>query len=178
MRSVSQVTLRPATLNDLAILQHWDQQPHIVESDPNDDWGWENELGRSVDWREQLIAEIEQRAIGFVEIIDPNRDEEHYWGEIEPGYRAIDIWIGEKTELGKGHGTQMMRLAIDRCFAVPEVHSILIDPLAANLRARRFYERLGFQFLERRQFGLDDCAIYRLTRATWQAAPGRPSLAS
>lgn len=30
--------LRPATIADLALLKHWDEQPHLVESDPNDDW--------------------------------------------------------------------------------------------------------------------------------------------
>ena len=37
------LNLRPATSADLALLQHWDEQPHIIESDPNDDWGWEIE---------------------------------------------------------------------------------------------------------------------------------------
>jgi hypothetical protein len=31
------INLRPATLDDLALLQHWDEQPHVVASDPNDD---------------------------------------------------------------------------------------------------------------------------------------------
>lgn len=48
--------LRPATPADLDLLRHWDEQPHIVESDPNNDWGWETELTRNPDWREQLIA--------------------------------------------------------------------------------------------------------------------------
>jgi len=25
-----------------------------------------------------------------------------------PGYRAIDIWIGEEKDLNKGYGTEMM----------------------------------------------------------------------
>lgn len=32
------INLRPATLNDLTLLQHWDEQPHVIASDPNDDW--------------------------------------------------------------------------------------------------------------------------------------------
>jgi len=57
-----------------------------------------------------------------------------------------------------------MRFALDRCFADPAVTAVLIDPLAANVRGRRFYERLGFRFVERRTFGEDDCAVYRLDR--------------
>ena len=45
--------------------------------------------------------------------------------------------------------------------------SFLIDPLASNERAHRFYERLGFAFVERRQFGADDCFVYCLERSRW-----------
>jgi aminoglycoside 6'-N-acetyltransferase len=46
---------------------------------------------------------------------------------------------------------------------------VLIDPLASNTRAHRFYERLGFEFVERRRFGEDDCLVYQLLRARWMA---------
>lgn len=161
--------LRPATIDDLDLLRHWDEQPHVIASDPNDDWDWEAELQRSPDWREQLIAESEGRPIGFLQIIDPAREESHYWGDVAAGLRALDIWIGEASDLGRGYGTQMMRLALERCFADPEVQGVLIDPLATNIRAHRFYERLGFEFLERRQFGEDDCLIYHLTRDQFAA---------
>jgi aminoglycoside 6'-N-acetyltransferase len=159
------LNLRPATIDDLDLLRQWDEEPHVVESDPNDDWGWEVELARDPDWREQLIAEIDGRSIGFIQIIDPALEDSHYWGEIEPNLRAIDIWIGAEADLGQGYGTQMMKLAIDRCFADPLVTAILIDPLASNIRAHRFYERLGFRFVEPRRFGEDDCFVYRLNRS-------------
>lgn len=174
MSRSSSVTLRPATIADLALLRHWDEQPHVVESDPNDDWGWEVELDRSPDWREQLIAEVDGRALGFVEIIDPAREDGHYWGEVPGNLRAIDIWIGEATDLGRGYGTRMMELALERCFADPEVVAVIIDPLATNTRAHRFYERLGFRFVERRRFGEDDCFVYRLPRADWAGQAPRP----
>ena len=49
-------------------------------------------------------------------------------------------WIGEAADLGRGYGTQMMRLALDRCFAPPEVSAVIIDPLASNTRAIRSEE--------------------------------------
>lgn len=81
--------------------------------------------------------------------------------------RAIGIWIGESGDLGRGFGTEMMRQALARCFAAPEVTAVLIDPLASNTRAHVFYERFGFRFVERRWFGDDDCFVYRLDRADW-----------
>ena len=157
--------LRPATLEDLALLRHWDEQPHVVASDPNDDWGWEVELAKKPDWREQLVAEVDARPIGFVQIIDPAREESRYWGDVASDLCAIDLWIGDAADLGKGYGTEMMHLALARCFADPRVAAVLIDPLAANTRAQRFYERFGFRFVERRSFGADDCFVYRLDRA-------------
>ncbi len=157
--------LRPATLADLPLLQHWDEQPHIIESDPNDEWNWEVELDRNPEWREQWVAELDGRPIGFVQIIDPENEETHYWGEVPKNLRAIDIWIGEKADTGKGYGTAMMQLALERCFADPAVTAVLIDPLASNTAAHRFYERLGFEFLEQRRFGEDDTFVYRLQRS-------------
>ncbi|RDV39402.1 N-acetyltransferase [Bradymonadaceae bacterium TMQ3] len=162
------VSVRDATLNDLALLRAWDEEAHVIAADPNDDWQWEEELQRQPDWREMWIAEVDGRPVGFLQIIDPAREDSHYWGDCEPDLRAIDIWIGPADALGKGYGTRMMRLAIDHCFATPEVRAILIDPLARNARARRFYERLGFAFVEERTFGEDRCAVYQLDRRTWE----------
>ena len=163
------VTLRPAVPADLTLLRRWDREPHVIAAKTAEDWQWETELQQDRDWREQFIAEAGGRPIGFVQIMDPEQ-EGQYWGCIEPGHRAIDIWIGEHDALNKGYGTQMMKQAIDRCFADPAVHTILIDPLERNARAHRFYERLGFEFVARRDFHGDRCCVYRLRR------PGSPAL--
>ena len=167
MKSSEKITLRPATIDDLPTLLLWDQQQHVIDSDPHDDWNWEIELTRHVPWREQLIAEVINRPIGFIQIIDPHEEETHYWGIIQPHLRAIDIWIGLEEDLGKGYGTTMMQLALERCFADSRVQAVVIDPLASNQRAIRFYERNGFYFVENRTFGEDECSVYRIDRDTW-----------
>ncbi len=91
--------LRPATPADVNLLRRWDEQRHVAASDPNDDWAWETELGRSPDWREQLIAEVDGRPVGFLQIIDPEREESHYWGDVPANLRAIDLWIGGEADL-------------------------------------------------------------------------------
>jgi aminoglycoside 6'-N-acetyltransferase len=163
--------LRPARPGDAPRLRRWDEAPHVVASDPNDDWGWETELARFPDWREQLIAELNGRPVGFVQIIDPAREDSRYWGNVQENLRAIDLWIGEEADLGRGHGTRMMQLALERCFADPAVRAVLVDPLASNTAAHRFYERLGFRFVERRRFGADHCLVYRLDRPNENARP-------
>lgn len=168
MDPLSQViTLRAATMEDLPLLEYWDEQQHVIDCDPSDDWEWATELPKQVPWREQLVAELNGEPIGFIQIIDPALEETHYWGDVEQNLRAIDIWIGEQQNLNKGYGTIMMQLAIQRCFADKHVTAILIDPLISNTAARRFYERLGFRFVENRIFGNDETAVYILDRSSW-----------
>jgi aminoglycoside 6'-N-acetyltransferase len=67
-----------------------------------------------------LIAELDGRAIGFIQIIDPAQEESHYWGTMPEGFRAIDIWIGLESDLGKGYGTEMMRQSMAGCQVPPQ----------------------------------------------------------
>ncbi len=165
------ISLRHASKADIPLLEYWDEQPHVKLSDGDEEfWDWEEELGVSVPWREQLVAELDGKPIGFVQIIDPHLEETHYWGEIAPNLRAIDIWIGEVDYLNKGYGTQMMNQAIIRCFSTPKVTRIVIDPLKSNTKAHRFYKRFGFEFVEERWFGKDVCSVFQLDRSNWKSS--------
>lgn len=161
------VTLRAATAEDIDLLRAWDRMDHVRaamgEEFPTD---WQVELAQDAHWYQLYLACEDARPFGVVQIIDPALEDTHYWGQVPAGCRAIDIWIGPPSDLGRGLGTLAMTLAVEHCFAAPEVTEILIDPLAANTRAQRFYSRLGFQAVERRWFGADDCLVMRLTRPT------------
>jgi aminoglycoside 6'-N-acetyltransferase len=162
--------LRPATPADDALLRRWDRQPHVMAASGSDA-GEEDRteiLTQSWPWWEAFIAEADGRPVGFLQIIDPALEPSHYWGDVEPDLRAIDIWIGEAADLGRGHGSAMMRLALAHCFNDPAVKAVLLDPLVANVRVHPFYRRLGFREVGRRMFGHDYCIVYRLERADWQ----------
>lgn len=159
--------LRSARMEDIPTLRHWDVQPHVVASGAGG-WEWEEMISTQVHWRELLIAEVDGQPKGFLQIIDPALEDTHYWGDCGPGLRAIDIWIGEAADTGRGLGTEMMNAAFARCFADPAVRSILIDPQATNTEAHRFYRRLGFEFVRQQTFGTDLCFVFELTRARWR----------
>ncbi len=164
------IQLRPATSNDIPLLSYWDTKPHVqVATGDASGWNWQQELSRDRRWTQHFIAELSRRPLGVIQIIDPANEETHYWGAVQPNQRAIDIWIGEEADLGQGYGSQMMWLALDRCFAQPEVVRVLIDPLASNTAAHRFYRRLGFEFIEQRYFDEDDCLVFGLSRAQYAA---------
>jgi aminoglycoside 6'-N-acetyltransferase len=161
------IKLRKVILQDFKMLKSWDSMPHLVDQVPTADWHREEELLEDEPWRNQFIAECDGQPIGYIDIIDPYYEPSKYWGEVPQGLRAIDIWIGEPQFLGKGHGTTMMHLAIEFCFSFDNVSAILVDPYAGNKRAHRFYEKLGFQFKEKRYFGKDECCVYRLSRDSY-----------
>ncbi len=166
------LVLRAAKLSDLPTLQAWDEAPHVQGTGGDEewnDWDWANQLGRNVPWRDMLVSEIDNRPIGFIQIIDCREEETHYWGTDCPEHsRAIDIWIGEVDAIGKGYGREMMRQALARCFSDPAVTDVLIDPLETNTKAHRFYEAIGFSSKGPRMFGPDKCLIFQLTRADWR----------
>jgi aminoglycoside 6'-N-acetyltransferase len=154
-------------LGDVDIVERWDEDPDVMASTGDDDWyDWPAELARGeLAWREFLVAEEDGRPVGFVQLIDACEEESHYWGaDVAPGAWAIDIWIGSPDDRGRGVGSDTMRLALARCFDHHGATEVLIDPLASNVAAIRFYERLGFQFVEERDFDTDHCRVYRFPR--------------
>jgi len=155
--------IRLAVPEDASTLRCWDGKPHVRAAISNDGnvsfkCGWDEELAPRSDGTEFFIAEVDSLPIGALQIINPATE------------RRLDIWIGEESCLGCGYGSEMMHFALIRCFDVSEVRAIVIDPLANNLRAHRFYRRLGFEFVERRVFDdTSDCHVFRLERAAWEA---------
>lgn len=180
--TAGRVRLRPATLADVPALQAWDREPHVIACSSDrpdlevafDGIDWPEELAESSDVSFYRIAEVAHdglwRPIGVMQICDPHLEPTHYWGEIEPNLRAMDIWIGDPDALNMGYGTQMMTLALNDAFADPTVTAVVIDPLNSNTDALRFYQRLGFEVVGRRLFNdEDDCLVHRLTRERWRA---------
>lgn len=168
------LVLRPATSADIPLLERWDEDPDVIGATSDDgtpDIGfgayWEEEIARQSEVYQYSIAVLAGRPVGGMLVIDPHLEPTHYWGEIEPNLRAIDIWIGEPDVRGHGVGEAMMRRMLALSFADPTVAAVIIDPLASNVRAHRFYQRLGFVAEGRRTFGDSDCLVHRLTRAAW-----------
>jgi len=174
---MARVTLRRATPEDARWLDLWDKDADVIACSTDDphatvafeDTDWHEELAAQDEYSQWLIGELDGRPIGALQICDPHLETTHYWGDIPPNLRAIDIWIGAPEDRGRGFGAEMMRLALESCFADSRVTGIVIDPLASNERAHRFYRRMGFKPIGRRSFGRDDCLIHELTRGDWFA---------
>lgn len=176
----NELVIRVATAADVPVLERWDVDPDVIactSDDPNAEQAfdgaiWPDEIAANSDVSCYYIVELAGRPIAGMQVIDPHLEPTHYWGEMEPNRRAIDIWIGDSGDRNNGHGGRMMRAVIERCFADPAVTAIVIDPLNSNRNAHRFYQRLGFKIVGRRFFEADDCLVHRLDRADWEGAHG------
>ena len=133
---------RVATAADLPLLRRWRAQPHVVQW-----WGppdLEPEAEKLAEPRIAMwIATLNGRPFAYAQDYCPHDWPPHPFGHLPPGSRGIDQYIGEPDMLGRGHGTAFVRLHCQRLFAAG-VPAIGTDPHPDNLRARRAYEKAGF----------------------------------
>lgn len=152
------VVMRRASESDIPQLEIWDEDPAVVHASGEDDtWDWREEI--TFAWQEVWLAEIEGRPIGVLVLLDAHAEPSHYWGEVEPGTAAIDIWIGSQQDRGLGYGRQMMMWALRRAISEWKSDRVVIDPLMSNTRAINFYRSCGFTDVGERFFGNDHCWV-------------------
>ena len=66
------------------------------------------------------------------------------------GTAELGIFIGEKENLGKGYGTEAIKLLVDYAFNELRLHSIYLRTYDFNERAQKSYEKCGFKEFGRR----------------------------
>ncbi len=84
----------------------------------------------------RLAIEIEGEIVGLIQFSE----------ELEPDYRhaGIDLFVATALQ-GKGIGPESIRLVARHLFEDRGHHRLTIDPAAANERAIRAYEKVGFR---------------------------------
>lgn len=83
-----------------------------------------------------LAIEVDGAVVGFIQ----------YAEEDDPDYRhaGIDLFL-DTGHTGRGLGADALRTVARHLFAERGHHRITIDPAAANERAIRAYQRVGFR---------------------------------
>ncbi len=93
-------------------------------------------------------------------------------------HAAFGIVIGDKTEWGKGHGTEATRLIVGHAFATMNLNRVWLHVYEYNPRAIRCYESVGFKkegvlrqdtFRDGRYW---DTVVMGILREEWEAACG------
>jgi aminoglycoside 6'-N-acetyltransferase len=129
------VTLRPVTEEDLDPLAEIIREPDVARW-----WG---------EWDEPERLRENLRMDGAAWVIDVDGELAGWLGvteETEPEYRhvGLDISLSERFQ-GRGIGPDALRAAIRFYADERGHHRFTIDPNAANDRAIKAYERVGFK---------------------------------
>jgi aminoglycoside 6'-N-acetyltransferase len=129
------VVLREATEADVARLAEILTTPEVAQ------W-WPHE---SVDSVRENLADP-QTTVWAVLVGDDVAGLVQAWEEEDPDYRHAGIDLALHPDWhGLGLGTETVRTVARHLFADRGHHRVTIDPAAANARAIRSYERVGFR---------------------------------
>ncbi len=135
---------RPATADDLPMLEAWLRTPEVVR------W-WGDPAGQLALLEEDLanplmtmrIVALRGRPFAYAQDYHVHSWPQPHLAGLPRGARAIDSFIGEPGMIGQGHGSAFLRQLARRLIA-EGAPMVAIDPDVRNLRARRAYARAGF----------------------------------
>jgi aminoglycoside 6'-N-acetyltransferase len=130
------VTLRPVRAEDADRLEEILADPEVRR------WWGEHDAERV---RQELIEDDEE-VVYAIEVGDEVIGAVQYGEETIPDYRhaSVDIFLATDWQ-GRGFGSEALRVLARHLFEERGHHRLTIDPAAANERAIRVYERIGFR---------------------------------
>ncbi len=132
------VRLRPPMARDRDRLREILEEPSVAR--------WWGPPDSNPDVAEDWLAGDDDTVIFVIEVDGGVIGSIQYTEESDPDYRhaGIDLFIATAWQ-GRGLGTDAIRTVARYLFEVRGHHRLTIDPSAANERAIRVYERVGFR---------------------------------
>jgi aminoglycoside 6'-N-acetyltransferase len=125
--------LRPLAPGDETELLRIHRDPEVVRwwDLPSEGFPWSDEPEA-----QRLAIEFEGALAGMIEFHE----------ELEPKYRhaAIDLFLDPAVH-DRGIGSEAVRRVVELLLSERGHHRVTIDPAAANTRAIRAYEKVGFR---------------------------------
>lgn len=95
------------------------------------------------------IAYLNDRPIGFIQYYQADKVGGGWWPDQKAGTIGIDQFIGEESLINRGIGTKMISAFIKHLYAITKVKKIIVDVDPSNRRARRCYEKVGFELVKK-----------------------------
>lgn len=89
------------------------------------------------------IAVLGDRPFAFIQDYAVQGWSPHHFEYLPSGSRGMDVYVGDASLLGLGHGSRLVRQRVDHLFQ-SGVPAVGIDPHPDNLLARRAFEKAGF----------------------------------
>lgn len=164
---MSRISFVPLTSNHFALLHKWMQEPHVWQW-----WGEERSwsfddiknkytsytLGYKIQGGKKkkifpFIITFENQPIGYIQFYNayefPRKgfDVKTVWNNEVESLAALDFYIGEPTQLGKGLGHKSLKLFLEN-LVFKQFDACLVDPEKDNTRAQNSYAKAGFSTLQ------------------------------
>jgi aminoglycoside 6'-N-acetyltransferase len=134
---------RPMTSADLPTIGRWLAERHVRQwwGEPSEQYALvSDDLDEPA--MDQYVISTGGIDFGYVQCYDLTAWNSGF-GTHPEGTRGIDLFIGEPTMIGRGHGSALIRAFADARLA-SGAPRLVTDPDPANLRAVRAYEKAGF----------------------------------
>jgi RimJ/RimL family protein N-acetyltransferase len=147
------IEFRPMVADDLRLLHKWLRRPHALR--------WYGDHGtyddvvahylpaiEGSDPTDHYFVVVDGADIGMVQtyIIADHPDYATVVGITDRATAGVDIVIGEEELTGKGLGTEILRLFVERIvLSRPETTVCVADPDARNVASVRAFEKAGFR---------------------------------
>ena len=141
------LSIRQVTNDDLPLIERWLHASHVCET-----WGDPDENLRLLSGspgigQDRAVIELEGREIGLVQWQHPSREELDLAGltDIPTCAIDIDIMIGEADALGRGLGSNAIRLVAEAALTDPTVPFVMACVRLDNLPSQRAFAKAGFR---------------------------------
>lgn len=104
------------------------------------------------------IVTLEDHPFAFIQDYEVHAWPQKHLAQLPSGSRAIDTFIGLESHLGQGHGSGYLRQRATQLLEHGAA-KVVIDPELANSRARRAYQKAGFEVISIEQTSQGQLAL-------------------
>lgn len=141
----SNTYLRPVTLNDAAIIRKWHNDPEIMmlarvgekkttlEQEREDIKTTRRSSNQAY---HIIVTKSDNTPIGFLRFNYIDKTSGNVW---------LRMIIGNKKAWGRGYAYEAMQLYLKWLFNKLCIHRVTLECYSTNLRAIKFYKRIGFK---------------------------------
>ncbi len=156
------VCLRPLSEQDLPRRAEWTSDAELIAlmgADPNEEppGSPDEQLASGREWMRERLRDGD--ALYAIEVAG------EYIGDIDvhfaPGEQKAEltVFIGDRSQWGKGYGAESVRLVLDELASEPGVDRVEVDVPPGNERGFTFWTGLGFE-----HYATDDDGLRWLRR--------------
>jgi len=137
------VRLRPIREEDLARIVRWRNDPQILSRLLSHR---KLTIEKQREWFAKLPGDESKRSF-IIETLDGRAVGQGGFGSIDAHSRTAElgVMIGERSEQGRGYGSEAVRLLAEYGFGGLGLHRIQLRVLEGNDRALGIYRKLGFR---------------------------------